>query len=533
MQGPLVVTGMHRSGLSLAATLLHAAGASTEAGEICALQTEILRRSELNVAGWTRAQPVVTEQSRVEAAELVAQRALRGHVWGWTDARSTLLLDFWRTVSAEARFLFVYRMPWEVADSLFRAGTDAEAFSADPRLALEYWAHYNRLVLACMRADRQRCVLVSADAVAGNAARVIKLLGARFGLELTLPAEGVPEAARLGREATGSRWPGLVAANFPECMEVLGQLERAADLPGGPMGVAAPEREAVVRQLMEEWAERRRMQRELNRAKEHLEAVEAARAASAKQAEATLQNERKVLAERAEVARAEAVRLAARLAEQHANAEALTKQRDEVRQHAAGLQLRVNELRVHAEGLEQLRAEGRRRVEELRQHAENLAAREAEVRAHVEGLTARLTELTAHAAGLEKVLAETRQHAVGLEKLLADSRLHATGLDKMLAETRQHAGNLEAMLGEAQKNVASLQAAREQLQRQVEELQAAVVAGRERITQLETEGEGQWARIAELEREGEKLRGELVDAKRAWTMIKRLASAPFGGARKK
>ncbi|MDP4350266.1 hypothetical protein QSG17_25820, partial [Escherichia coli] len=62
----------------------------------------------------------VPEALRREAAALIAVRAGRGSGWGWKDPRTTLFLDFWSEFLPDARYLLVFRRPWEVVDSLFR-----------------------------------------------------------------------------------------------------------------------------------------------------------------------------------------------------------------------------------------------------------------------------------------------------------------------------------------------------------------------------------------------------------------------------
>jgi O-antigen biosynthesis protein len=61
--------------------------------------------------------------------------------WGWKDPRSVLLLNFWAELVPDARYLFVFRPPWDVVDSLYRRGD--RVFSLNPRFALTMWMHYN------------------------------------------------------------------------------------------------------------------------------------------------------------------------------------------------------------------------------------------------------------------------------------------------------------------------------------------------------------------------------------------------------
>src|SRR5581483_9978817 len=98
-----------------------------------------------------------------EAEALIAARRSAATVaWGWKDPRTSVLLDFWDARLPDARYVFVYRPAWDVADSMQRLG--AAEFLGHPAFAYRIWCHYNRAVLAFCRAHRGRTLLVSAAA---------------------------------------------------------------------------------------------------------------------------------------------------------------------------------------------------------------------------------------------------------------------------------------------------------------------------------------------------------------------------------
>ena len=158
----LIICGMHRSGTSLTAALCQSAGldigvqlvpahVSNQAGhfedvEFYRFHESVLAANGRIPAGYGifDAPLVVSDTMRREAEALKAARRSRGHAWGWKDPRTTLFLDFWASVLPEARFLFVFRAPAEVADSLGRRGE--ERFQDDGEEAFRTWYRYNSLL---------------------------------------------------------------------------------------------------------------------------------------------------------------------------------------------------------------------------------------------------------------------------------------------------------------------------------------------------------------------------------------------------
>jgi hypothetical protein len=110
--------------------------------------------------GWTESERLDRsrfEELRKPALDLAAKKAREACPWGWKDPRTTLLLDFWEGMLDDPTYLFVYRFPWEVADSMQRLG--AEVFLRHPDYAYRIWAFYNRHLLDFYRRHRDRSIL--------------------------------------------------------------------------------------------------------------------------------------------------------------------------------------------------------------------------------------------------------------------------------------------------------------------------------------------------------------------------------------
>ena len=241
--GPLVITGMHRSGTSLLTSMFAGAGVDVGSRLIGASRGndrghwEDLDFYEFH-AGALEANGVASEgfacaddlrvpaAMRDTAAALVAGKAAAGATWGWKDPRTTLFLDFWHDLVPEAAFVFVFRSPWEVADSLFRRG-DA-IFARNPALAVRVWLHYNRRIHDFCAAHRSRCVLTSVTQVTVDPASVFAAVRDRFDVPLGEPPARFEEP--LLQRDDSSRRREIVAALEPEAVALYGDMLRLADL---------------------------------------------------------------------------------------------------------------------------------------------------------------------------------------------------------------------------------------------------------------------------------------------------------------
>jgi hypothetical protein len=196
----IVIAGMHRSGTSLAASLVASAGVclgerlmGPERGnpkghfedlDFYELHRRALAANGLGSEGFTCQESIAVPPAVAEAFDaVVARRRSLGRPWGWKDPRTTLFLEAWRERLPEAVFLLLFRRPWEVVDSLLRRGD--ECFASNPRLAADVWLAYNRRLHDFYLAHRDRCLLVETSRVvrdpAGMIAELCRLTGSKLG----------------------------------------------------------------------------------------------------------------------------------------------------------------------------------------------------------------------------------------------------------------------------------------------------------------------------------------------------------------
>ncbi len=167
----ICIAGMHRSGTSMIARLLHECGVYLGSASELVPATpdnedghwEHLRFLALNIAilarvgaGWDLPPSVPLRWKdhpslapiRSEAAELVA--GFRGHaLWGWKDPRSALTLPLWLELIPDLQVVVCVRHPLDVAGSLIDRGGSSGAF------AVNLWQEYYRRILAAAPPEKR------------------------------------------------------------------------------------------------------------------------------------------------------------------------------------------------------------------------------------------------------------------------------------------------------------------------------------------------------------------------------------------
>ena len=242
-QPVLIIAGMHRSGTSLTASLLQSAGLDIgqrllegnssnikghfENLDFFNFHREALFSIGLN-DGWTAASNINVPEYYVDQARLLIQNnASLTQPWGWKDPRSTLFLDFWGNLLPDAKFLLIYRSPWEVLDSLYRRGDIT--FHQNPEFALEIWMNYNQILLDFYHRFPERCLLTHLKQIADHPAAFIELLSQRLNIPLSAPKEEIYDASLLKTQASHSQRVMLIQRYFPDAYALYQQLNDVAN----------------------------------------------------------------------------------------------------------------------------------------------------------------------------------------------------------------------------------------------------------------------------------------------------------------
>lgn len=248
---PLIIAGMHRSGTSLAASLLESAGLALgerlmegnwsnprghfEDLDFVELHKDALGDLGLHSDGWVLSELSPLPTPVVERARsLLAAKQTPKRPWGFKDPRGTLFLGMWEALAPAAHFVFVHRVPWEVVDSLYRRGD--EVFATDPELAIQVWLHYNRAILDFATRAPERCLLVNVETIVEYPVEWVAAVSERAGLSLGPPDPKIYEAALLHGALARPR-AGVVVEHFPEAIRLFGALEARAWRPAGALAV--------------------------------------------------------------------------------------------------------------------------------------------------------------------------------------------------------------------------------------------------------------------------------------------------------
>ena len=458
---PLVIGGMHRSGTSLTASLVASAGVSLGEHLLGALPGNelghfedigfldfhqlALRTLGLGTEGYTP-QPVGPVPASLEqpARQLIAARRQAGRPWGWKEPRTTLFLDFWQRLLPDAGYLFVFRRPDEVLDSLLRRGDTA--FAHNPRLGLLVWLNYNRTIRDFIHAHPDSCVLLEIGQVIADPPGVMERIRTKLGIDVGEP-EPLFHADSFRVLDDGSR-AEVARALVPEAWDVYADLCRQADVQAAaPEGPMLP----VVDCAALQWG----------------------RAARAESGVADLRRELAGV-------RAEAATLQGRAAD--AEAEARLRANDASSQEAE--RLRLGELLVAAEAESRHLADERSRLE----HARRVAVETAErLQAEHASLSAALAATGAERDRLATALRsaeETATAAAARLALLEDARRELTAritaaateqrrIEADLSAARDHVERLEAVVQREQER-------RDMLAARLTETQAELAFRRER-----------------------------------------------------
>ncbi|NET31319.1 MAG: chromosome partitioning protein ParA [Cyanothece sp. SIO1E1] len=239
----LIIAGMHRSGTSLTASLLQSAGVDIGKRLLGADQTNakghfedldffdfhesVLFSQGISKAGWTLNQNIqVQEQYKAEAKLLIHKRASL-ETWGWKDPRTVLFLNFWQKLIPDASFVFVYRSPWEVIDSLYRRGD--EIFNMNPNFALQVWMNYNRAIIDFYDNFSDKCVLSNIQNIIQAPNSLIELVKDKLGISLS-PVANVYDESLFHYQISHSHRPVLIKDFFPTGFSLYDELNLRSDL---------------------------------------------------------------------------------------------------------------------------------------------------------------------------------------------------------------------------------------------------------------------------------------------------------------
>jgi len=203
----LIITGMHRSGTSLTAQYLSECGLHIgsslhnsdnsnarsafdghhEDEEFLELHKEILKAKRV-FAFPTNDLRVPVQPNRQHTKKAIELISKRSHLsqWSWKDPRTTLFLNFWDDLILNSKYLFLFRHPLAVVDSLIRRNTNPKIVNK-PIIGLRSWIVYNKQIIKFLEKDRERCLILNIDDLIQQPAKnLLEPLQNNFELNLNL-----------------------------------------------------------------------------------------------------------------------------------------------------------------------------------------------------------------------------------------------------------------------------------------------------------------------------------------------------------
>jgi hypothetical protein len=272
----LIIAGMHRSGTSLTASLLQDAGLNIgqnflpsdprnpkgffENIDFLTFHEQLLFSLGMASGGWTSQTNIpIPEYFEQEAKRLIQQNASPNQPWGWKEPRTTLFLDFWSNLLPTAKFLMVYRAPWEVIDSLYRRGD--ETFRHHPEFALQMWMSYNQRILEASYAFPDRCMVVHLSAITHQFDAVIEAIQKKWSIEL-LPCDTERYEPTLLHSHQDSQRLTLIKYHFPDSFSLYNEMQTIADFPDLVIKNVEVVASSSKGWILQDWSDLRRLERE-------------------------------------------------------------------------------------------------------------------------------------------------------------------------------------------------------------------------------------------------------------------------------
>lgn len=239
-----IITGMHRSGTSLTSSLMESAGINVgerlvgatpanpkghfENWDFVDFHVDVLQSQGLSSEGWVLQKEISVSQQLRDEAKLIIAKNSRSPLWGWKDPRTTLFLNFWQELLPQAYFIFTYRAPWEVADSLYRRGD--ETFAKNPTYALDLWMHYNQLILDFYHQFSDQSILLNVETLIADRNCISQLCKEKFGIKIKEPTEDIVDKSLINTSVSNSYRPLLIKQLFPEAIDIFNALNDRADI---------------------------------------------------------------------------------------------------------------------------------------------------------------------------------------------------------------------------------------------------------------------------------------------------------------
>ena len=240
-QQVLVITGMHRSGTSLTASLLQKAGLPIgenllgpargnlrghfEDIDFYHFHDNILNRLGKHYLTQTAFDIADLTESEIQQAQELVQNRNDKLVWGWKEPRTSLFLELWdQLLDDNIKFIFLYRHPAEVTLSLLARG-HFEVIQ-NSFFALNSWNTYNQSILEFCNKHPDRFYLANISGITNDIKKFIGNINTKFGLRLkTKGLASLYQPNELNQTYVSAKTNDVLQKIIPESMYIYSELE--------------------------------------------------------------------------------------------------------------------------------------------------------------------------------------------------------------------------------------------------------------------------------------------------------------------
>jgi len=241
-----IITGMHRSGTSLVASLLKSSGVHIGNNLLGSNESNLLGHyedvdflnfhqdmlGEENRDGFKLTPDINITERHIQTAKQLIEQKDKQLLWGWKDPRTVLFLEFWKEFIPSSNSILVYRHPIEVIVSLIRRSTDFELI-AKPQKTIALWHYYNKKVLEYKKANPLECVLCNLSGITHNINDFLKLVSLKTNTKLNI--EKNTNVQYQPSRLKQYHWPKsieeVIVPILNESLDLYIEMESIADLP--------------------------------------------------------------------------------------------------------------------------------------------------------------------------------------------------------------------------------------------------------------------------------------------------------------
>lgn len=251
--GPILISGMHKSGTSLVALIMQSLGVefgsnllepnSDNPDGYC----EDLNAIKLNRLALTRlgldpdwgelkrsicSENITNSEWKDLAKSYITSRAQSRSIWGWKDPRNSILLNEWMEVDPTIKVLAVFRSPWDVIESFSRS-----KYAFYPKKVsdiVEIWCTFNRGILEFAIKYPSQCIILPSSLIIESTGEFIERVNKKW--EDILPIDNSMSIAKASKFVRSDKFLSLdpsdervklFMSEFPQAVDIYERLMSA------------------------------------------------------------------------------------------------------------------------------------------------------------------------------------------------------------------------------------------------------------------------------------------------------------------